>query len=208
MPGKLAELTPPLVAILRGLEPFEAVGIGGAIVDAGFPALEVPLNSPDPLGSIRLLADALGHRALIGAGTVLNAAEVGQVAEAGGRLIVSPNCDPEVIRAAKAQGLICLPGVFTASEAFQALAAGADGLKIFPASVMGAGGIAALRAVLPRGTLVFGVGGVGPGEFAAYRAAGCDGFGVGGALYRPGAERDSVASAAEALCRAWEDSGG
>lgn len=197
------DLDPAIVAILRGLKPEEAVAIGQALIDAGIVALEVPLNSPDPLKTIAILAEAFGTRALVGAGTVLSVADVEGVAAAGGRLIVSPNCDPAVIGAAKARGLTCLPGVFTASEAFSALAAGADGLKIFPASVMGPGGIAALRAVLPPATLVYGVGGIGADAFRAYRAAGCDGFGIGGSLYKPGATAEAVGRAARDLCEAW-----
>ncbi len=153
----------PLIAILRGVTPDAVGGIGAALIDAGIDRIEVPLNSPEPLESIRILAGRFGDRAEIGAGTVLTVAEVAAVAAAGGRMIVSPNADPDVIRATRAAGLASYPGVFTATEAFAALKAGASALKLFPASLMGTDGFRALAAVLPRDVPVYAVGGVGPG---------------------------------------------
>ena len=195
----------PLIAILRGVTPDEAVAIGEALIGAGIDRIEVPLNSPDPVESVRRMADALGDRATIGAGTVLTPDDVARVADAGGRMIVSPNADPAVIRATKDRGLASYPGVFTATECFAALAAGADGLKVFPASMMGTGGLSALMAVLPKGTEVYAVGGVGPSDFAAWRRAGATGFGLGSSLYRPGQDAGTVAAAARASVAAWEE---
>lgn len=197
-------MTRNLVAILRGLRPDEAEGIAAALIETGITRIEVPLNSPEPLRSIERLARAFGREAQIGAGTVLDPAAVSAVAEAGGRLIVSPNCDPEVIAATKALGLVSMPGVLTASECFAALRAGADALKIFPALQLGPEGLAALRAVLPAGTQVYAVGGVGPDSFAAWLRAGADGFGIGSALYKPGDDASRVAAAARALVAAYD----
>ncbi|MCJ2051447.1 2-dehydro-3-deoxy-6-phosphogalactonate aldolase [Methylobacterium sp. J-070] len=176
----------PLVAILRGLTPEEAPEVGEALVAAGFTLIEVPLNSPEPLRSIAVLADRLAGRALIGAGTVLTAAQVEAVAAAGGTLVVSPNTDAAVIRATVAAGLVSLPGYQTPTEAFAALAAGATALKLFPADVASPAALKAHRAVLPTGTRVLAVGGVAPDGVAAWRQAGADGFGLGSNLYRPG----------------------
>ncbi len=191
----------PLVAILRGLTPAEAPAIGTALVDAGFTLIEVPLNSPEPLVSIRLLAEAFGDRALIGAGTVLSAADVDAVAAAGGRIIVMPHADLEVIRAAKARGLICTPGVATPTEAFAARAAGADALKLFPAEGIPPVIVKAWRAVL-RDIPLLPVGGIHAGNMAAYRAAGANGFGIGSALYAPGKSATAVATDAQTLLSA------
>ena len=166
--------------------------------------IEVPLNSPQPLDSIRALADAHGARALIGAGTVLTTAQVQGVADAGGRICVSPNFDPAVVAKTKELGLQSWPGVFTATECFGALAAGADGLKIFPAGQMGPPGLKALRDVLPGDARVFAVGGVGAAEMAVWRAAGADGFGIGGALYKPGMSADEVGKRAQELVAAYD----
>ena len=193
----------PLIAILRGLKPEEAVEIGEALVVAGFACLEVPLNSPSPLGSIARLRAALGDRAIIGAGTVLTPAQVAEVASAGGQIVVSPNTDVAVIRTTKAAGLISLPGFFTASEAFAALAAGADGLKLFPAEAAGPPVIKALKAVLPLGCDVFAVGGIEPSSMGAYHAVGAAGFGIGSSLFAPGRSADEVHTRAKAFVEAW-----
>ena len=194
----------PLIAILRGVEPARAVETGEAIVAAGIDWIEVPLNSPEPLESIRAMQAALGDRAHIGAGTVLTPEEVRAVAGTGATFVVSPNADPVVIARTKALGLGSYPGVFTPTEAFAALAAGSDALKVFPAGMMGTAGLKALRAVLPRGTRVYAVGGVGPADFAAWVAAGADGFGLGGSLFQPGWPVERVAEAARASAAAWD----
>lgn len=183
-----------LIAILRGVHPDEVEEIAAALIEAGIARIEVPLNSPDPLESVRRLAVRFGAEAEIGAGTVLTAEAALSVADAGGRMIVAPNFDAEVASAAK--GLAYYPGVFTATECFAALKAGATGLKIFPAFQMGPSGLKALRDVLPGDSLVYAVGGVGPADFSAWRDAGADGFGLGGALYRPGLDASDVAERA------------
>ncbi|MEW9573455.1 2-dehydro-3-deoxy-6-phosphogalactonate aldolase [Rhodanobacter sp. Si-c] len=193
----------PLVAILRGLTPGEAVATGRAIVEAGFRVLEVPLNSPQPFDSIALLAEALGKDVLVGAGTVMTPAQVEAVANAGGRLIVMPHADTVVIRAAKAAGLLCVPGVATPTEAFAALAAGADGLKLFPAEQSSPAVLKAWRAVLPREVPVLPVGGIAAGNMAPWVAAGAAGFGIGSALFAPGRTLDDTAQRARAFAQAW-----
>lgn len=193
----------PLIAILRGLDPDRAVETGEALVCAGFRLIEVPLNSPSPLLSIRRLSDALAGRAVIGAGTVLRRREVGEVASAGGRLIVSPNMDPAVIHATKEAGLVSLPGAMTPTEMFAALAAGADAIKLFPGELIPPAAVAALRAVAPKGTRLLPVGGVGVAQMAPYRAAGADGFGLGSSLYKPLMSVPEIAERARALARAW-----
>jgi 2-dehydro-3-deoxyphosphogalactonate aldolase len=192
----------PLVAILRGVRPDEVLGIGEALVSAGFRIVEVPLNSPEPLESIRRLATAVGDRALVGAGTVLDAGQVADVQAAGGRLVVSPSVDAEVIRATVAAGLVSLPGYQTPSEAFAALKAGAHGLKLFPAEAASPAVLKAQRAVLPREVPVLVVGGVTPGSMGPWLAAGADGFGLGSALYRPGQTAAEVRGQAEDFMRA------
>jgi 2-dehydro-3-deoxyphosphogalactonate aldolase len=186
----------PLVAVLRGVKPDEVEAIGVALVDNGFRILEVPLNSPDPFESITRLAREFSEHCLLGAGTVLKVADVARVADAGGRLIVMPHADVSIVREAKRLGLCCLPGVATTTEAFAALDAGADGLKMFPAEQLSPAVLKAWRAVLPKETLVFPVGGIRPDNMAQYWAAGANGFGTGSNLYQPGASADTVRGAA------------
>jgi len=188
--------TLPLVAILRGLSPEEAAGVGDAIVESGFQLLEVPLNSPRPLESIALMRQRF-PQALVGAGTVLDARQVREVHAAGGELIVAPNFDAEVIREAARLGMVSLPGVMTPTEAFGALAAGATGLKLFPAELATPAVVKALLAVLPRGTPLMPVGGITPSNMAEWRAAGAAGFGIGSALYKPGKTAQAVREDAE-----------
>lgn len=195
----------PLIAILRGIAPPDAPAIGEALVGAGLTTIEVPLNSPNPLQSIAALRDSLGDRATVGAGTVLSVADVEAVAQAGGQIVVSPDCKPEVIARTKALGMQSWPGIFTPTEAFAALDAGADGLKLFPGNMAGPDGLKALRAVLPPGTRVYAVGGAGPENFATWIAASADGFGLGTALYAPGLSAEDVAARAARIVAAFEE---
>ena len=174
-----------LVAILRGLTPIRAPEVGAALVGCGFRTIEVPLNSPEPFVTIELLAKAHGKDCLIGAGTVLTATEVDRVHGAGGRLVVAPNCDGQVIRRALDLGMRVMPGIATATEAFAALRDGATELKLFPASTYGAGHLKALKSVLPKHVKVFPVGGIGSQDIAEWLASGADGFGFGGELFKP-----------------------
>ena len=188
-----------IIAILRGIRPEEVLPVADALIGEGITKIEVPLNSPDALASVAALAGRFGDVAVIGAGTVLTPADVDRVQAAGGRLIVSPDANPAVIARTKALGLLSYPGVMTPTECFAALGAGADGLKLFPGSLIGPAGLKALRAVLPEGTEVLAVGGAGPGNFAEWFAAGASGFGIGTALYRPGDGADEVAARARGI---------
>lgn len=184
----------PLVAILRGVEPEQAEMVGEALIEAGLRIIEVPLNSPRPAESIRRLQSAFGEKAVIGAGTVLTRDDVAAVAAAGGRLIVSPHFDADVVRGAIERGLTPLPGVVTPSELFAARALGARAVKLFPAEMIGPQAVKALRAVVPRDQMLLPVGGITPENIPAYCEAGANGFGIGSALYAPGR---SVAEVAE-----------
>lgn len=193
-----------IIAILRGVQPLEAVDIMMALMDAGITKIEVPLNSPEPFDSIERMVKAAADRALIGAGTVLDEAEVSRLAAIGARMVVSPNANPAVIAATKAQGLLSYPGVLTPTEAFAALRAGADGLKFFPAFKLGLDGFKALSAVLPEATKTYAVGGVGPADFADWRGAGITGFGLGSNLYKPGYSAEKVGQLAADIVRAYD----
>jgi 2-dehydro-3-deoxyphosphogalactonate aldolase len=193
----------PLVAILRGLAPEDAAQVGAALVDSGFCVLEVPLNRPGALQCIEILAQTLPADVLVGGGTMLTVADVNDVHAAGGRLMVSPNCDARVIERAATLGMLAAPGVATPSEAFTALQAGAHALKLFPAEMVGAGGLKALKSVLPIGTELWPVGGITPASMAAWVAAGATGFGIGSQLYVPGRSASDVAGMAEKYIDAW-----
>ncbi|MFL5620833.1 MAG: 2-dehydro-3-deoxy-6-phosphogalactonate aldolase [Gemmatimonadaceae bacterium] len=194
----------PLVAILRGVSPEEVAGVSDALVDAGFAIIEVPLNSPHPLESIARLHAKFGQEILIGAGTVVSRAQVKEIAAAGGRLIVMPHGDPEVVRAAKAAGLACIPGIATPTEGFAALANGADALKLFPAELLTPAVLKSMRAVFSATTRFLPVGGITPDAMASYVAAGAAGFGLGGALYRRGDDPSRVAANARDFVAAWK----
>lgn len=194
-----------LVAILRGVQPRDAVPIATTLIEAGIDRIEVPLNSPSPFDSIAAMVKSLGDSAMFGAGTVLTVQEVRLVAETGARMVVSPNCAPAVISATKSAGMLSFPGVLTPSECFSALDAGADGLKIFPADMMGFAGLKALRAVLPPETMVLAVGGAAPANFADWIKAGANGFGLGGSLYKPGDTARDVAMKAREIVATFDE---
>ncbi|MBO9446839.1 2-dehydro-3-deoxy-6-phosphogalactonate aldolase [Ruegeria sp. R14_0] len=198
----------PIIAILRGLDPSDAVDVGQALIATGIDKIEVPLNSPDPLISIEALAKTCGDQALIGAGTVLTADQVEAVHSVGGKLIVSPNCDVEVIARTVALGMESWPGIYTPTEAFAALTAGATGLKLFPGVMAGPSGLAALRPVLPKGALVYAVGGAGPENFGEWIKAGADGFGIGSALFKPGMSVDEIGDRARQIVAAYDEAAG
>ena len=198
-------MTLPLIAILRGITPKEAPAACAMLIEAGITKIEVPLNSPEPFHSIEAMASAFGGDATIGAGTVLGPADVGRVHEAGGKLIVSPNCDQRVIVATKAKGMESWPGVMTPTECLLALKSGADGLKLFPGSLIGPDGLRAIRAILPDGAKVYAVGGAGPANFADWLAASCDGFGIGSALYAPGMSAVDIGTRAAEVVAAYRE---
>lgn len=187
----------PLIAILRGIAPGDAVSVAGVLVDAGFKIIEVPLNSPDPFRSIESIQKRFGEQVLVGAGTVLTPAQARGVVDAGGGIIIAPNLNPGVAQVAAASDVAWCPGIFTVSEAFSALEQGAVGLKIFPAEAMPPAGIKAMRAVLPASTRLLPVGGIKPDNMDAYWQAGANGFGLGGALYQPADSPEKVAEAAK-----------
>lgn len=202
--AKWPNLKRDLIAILRGLKPSEAERIGEVLVKAGITAIEVPLNSPDPFNSITKLANAFPE-ALVGAGTVLTAEDADRLNDAGGKLLISPNIDADVMARARAHKFVSMPGVFTATEALLALKLGATGLKFFPASALGPDGIKALSAILPKDCRVGAVGGVSDKDFASYGAIGVRTFGLGSSLYKPGMEADEVKKRAKAAVTAWDD---
>ncbi|MBD9493052.1 2-dehydro-3-deoxy-6-phosphogalactonate aldolase [Ensifer sp. ENS07] len=194
----------PLIAILRGLKPEETAGVVGALIETGFSAIEIPLNSPDPFRSIETAVKMAPEGCLIGAGTVLTTAQVEQLADVGGRLMVSPNVEPAVISLAAKKGMVTMPGVLTPTEALSAAAAGATGLKFFPASVLGPSGITAIRAILPPELEIAAVGGVSDANFGDYAKAGIRSFGLGSSLYKPGMSAAEVRERAVATIKAYD----
>lgn len=197
-------MTRKIIAILRGITPDEAVAGARALIDAGITRIEVPLNSPDPFDSIDAMVQALGDAAQVGAGTVLRVEDVTRLQSIGAQMVVSPDCNLDVIKATKAAGMASYPGCFTPTECFAALAAGADGLKIFPSFLMGPAGLKAIRAVLPKEAEVYAVGGVGPENFAAWFAAGATGFGIGTGVYAPGMTAAEIGARAAQIVAAYD----
>ena len=193
-----------IIAILRGVRPCEVVEIAGTLLGCGITKIEVPLNSPDPFESIAAIVQEFDDQALIGAGTVLTVSDVQRTCDVGGKFVVSPNCDPEVIAATKTAGLFSYPGVMTPSVCFLALHLGADGLKFFPSNLIGPAGMKAIRAVLPKATKVLAVGGAGPENFAEWKEAGADGFGIGSSLYKPGYSVMEVQSRAKHIVSVYD----
>jgi len=200
---ELSRIELPLVAILRGLAPGHAAEVGRTLFDAGFRLIEVPLNRPGAIEAMRIIRALAPEDALVGGGTMLTVADVDAVADAGGQIFVAPNCNPTVIAHAAARGLLCAPGVATPSEAFAALGAGAHILKLFPAEMIAPAGLKAMKSVLPEGTPLWPVGGVEPGQVAAWKVAGASGAGIGGALFAPGLALDELARRARAFVEAW-----
>jgi 2-dehydro-3-deoxyphosphogalactonate aldolase len=197
-------MTRKIIAILRGITPNEAVPITEALILAGITSIEVPLNSPDPFTSIKAMVESFGQDALIGAGTVLTPDDVLRLHQIGAGMVVSPDCNPRVIVATKQAGMKSFPGVMTPTECFTALRNGADGLKLFPGSLIGPDGLRAIKAVLPEGTQTFAVGGANASNFSDWFAAGVDGFGIGSALYKPGASVDEIKSRATEIVAAYD----
>jgi 2-dehydro-3-deoxyphosphogalactonate aldolase len=193
----------PFIAITRGLRTEEAISCGSVLRDAGFAIIENPLNSPDPFRGIKILAENFGDHLLVGAGTVLSVEQVAQVKDAGGQLIISPNCDPAVIEAAKKSGMLSIPGVATPTEALNAIKAGADALKLFPAEILPPAALKALRAVLPPATLLIPVGSIDEYNWQAYWKAGAAAFGLGSSLYKPGISPATLKKRAEAFVESW-----
>ena len=193
-----------IIAILRGIRPDEADATTEALIAVGITRIEVPLNSPDPFDSIARMLAVAGSRAIIGAGTVLTVEDVARLADIGAQMVVSPDCNPEVIRATKSAGMLSYPGVLTPTDCFAALRAGADGLKFFPAGLIGPGGLTAIRAVLPKGVNTYAVGGAGPQNFAEWRAAGVTGFGIGTAIYTPGLNIHEIGQRAREIVAAYD----
>jgi 2-dehydro-3-deoxyphosphogalactonate aldolase len=202
--SKWPHLKRGLVAILRGVKPDEIAAIGDGLVDAGFEAIEIPLNSPDPFRSIEILAKRVPAGVLAGAGTVLSAADVIRLHDVGGRLLVTPNVDPDVIHKSVELGMVSMPGVFTATEALLAIKSGASALKFFPASALGPSGVNAIRAILPKDAVIGAVGGVADADFSAWMAIGVSTFGLGSSLYKPGASADDVAAKARRAVAAYD----
>jgi 2-dehydro-3-deoxyphosphogalactonate aldolase len=193
-----------LVAILRGVKPDEIAAIGDGLMEAGFEAIEIPLNSPDPFRSIETLAKRAPAGILVGAGTVLTLADAQRLHDVGGRLLVTPNVDPDVIKKSVALGMVSMPGVFTATEALLAIKSGASALKFFPASALGPSGVNAIRAILPKDTVVGAVGGVADADFAAWMKIGVKAFGLGSSLYKPGATAAETAALAARAVKAYD----
>jgi len=203
-PMRWPDVKRPLVAILRGVKPDEVEGIVDVLIETGFEMIEVPLNSPDPFDSIARICKRFGKDTLIGAGTVLTADDCSRVADIGGRLMVSPNVDIDVLAMAANAGMVTMPGVFSPTEAFLALRHGASALKFFPASILGPSGIAAIRAVLPKDAVIGAVGGVSDKNFADYISAGIQAFGLGSSLYKPGMNAGEVKTTAQASVAAYD----